>query len=226
MFLTDYDDIFGEPIDEQNSPIRDLTLSVQPTSDSIRSPRRQLFSDLPTPAANQTQFQPMGGFHPLAASGTAHRTTLMFNQPSHSQGSHSQGSHPPHDFNPPQKQQYQPQQTQQAQQYQQQQYQQQQQLYQQQQQQQQYQAYQPYQQPVYNVQPGGPDGGFGSLNAMTSQRVPQQSDGTNQESKSRRRESAMMGSQIGLVGQRQMSRQPPRDSSGSRVPTSAQPAYT
>jgi hypothetical protein len=62
---------------------------------------------------------------------------------------------------------------------------------------------------------------------LTAQSIPQQMGGMSQESKGRRRESAMMGSQIGLVGQRQMARQTPsRDTSGSRLPSSAQQAYT
>jgi RalA-binding protein 1 len=63
MFLTDYVDIFGTPVEEANSPIHEITINAPaPSSDAIRSPRRQMFSDLPTPAYNQTHFQQPGAF--------------------------------------------------------------------------------------------------------------------------------------------------------------------
>lgn len=217
MFLTDFEAIFGLAIDEESSPIREVTLSVQPPSDGIRSPRHQLYSELPTPAANQISFQSMGGFQPLAHQGAAHRVTSM---------QQTRAAQPSHDFNIPQQQQSHHQT--QAQQYQQQQYQQQQQQYQQAEQYQQYRAYQQHQQPVYNMQPGGSDGNFASLNALTSQHTSQQNSGSQGtgDSKRGRRESAMMGMQIGLVGQRQAGRQTLRDTSSSRVPPSAQPTYS
>src|SRR5690349_21199508 len=50
FFLTDYPDIFGAPIDEASSPIHELrNNSSNLGDDAIRSPRRQMFSDLPTP---------------------------------------------------------------------------------------------------------------------------------------------------------------------------------
>lgn len=58
MFLTDFSDIFGTPLDEANSPIHEIHVSAPPLGDeAIRSPRRQMFSDLPTPAYNETSFQ-------------------------------------------------------------------------------------------------------------------------------------------------------------------------
>ncbi|KAL9096205.1 MAG: hypothetical protein Q9165_001728 [Trypethelium subeluteriae] len=55
LFLTDHDYIFGDAIDEAQSPLQEV--SVEPPSpDSIRSPRRQMFSDLPTPGYNTTSF--------------------------------------------------------------------------------------------------------------------------------------------------------------------------
>ncbi|KAF2740557.1 hypothetical protein EJ04DRAFT_214006 [Polyplosphaeria fusca] len=60
MFLTDYEQIFGVPLDEANSPIREIQVSTPPLgSDAIRSPRHQMFSDIPTPAYNETSFQPL-----------------------------------------------------------------------------------------------------------------------------------------------------------------------
>ncbi|KAF2794955.1 hypothetical protein K505DRAFT_240982 [Melanomma pulvis-pyrius CBS 109.77] len=58
MFLTDFPDIFGAPLDEASSPIHEIHVSTPPLGDeAIRSPRRQMFSDLPTPAYNETSFQ-------------------------------------------------------------------------------------------------------------------------------------------------------------------------
>jgi RalA-binding protein 1 len=57
FFLTDYSDIFGTPIDEANSPIHEIQNTTSQLGDEIRSPRRQMFSDIPTPAYNETTFQ-------------------------------------------------------------------------------------------------------------------------------------------------------------------------
>jgi RalA-binding protein 1 len=57
LFLSDYDFIFGDPIDEASSPIQEIIITAPEASDAIRSPRRQMFSDLPTPAYNETSFQ-------------------------------------------------------------------------------------------------------------------------------------------------------------------------
>jgi RalA-binding protein 1 len=57
MFLTDYSDIFGVAVDEASSPIHEIQITTPPLADdAIRSPRRQMFSDLPTPAYNETTF--------------------------------------------------------------------------------------------------------------------------------------------------------------------------
>ena len=58
FFLTDFEDIFGTPLDEANSPIHEIHVSTPPLgSEAIRSPRHQMFSDIPTPAYNETTFQ-------------------------------------------------------------------------------------------------------------------------------------------------------------------------
>ncbi|KAF2683451.1 hypothetical protein K458DRAFT_305246 [Lentithecium fluviatile CBS 122367] len=57
FFLTDYSDIFGAPIDEASSPIHEIRTATPQLGDEIRSPRRQMFSDIPTPAYNETSFQ-------------------------------------------------------------------------------------------------------------------------------------------------------------------------
>jgi RalA-binding protein 1 len=61
MFLTEFEAIFGaEPAETAPTPehTRTVELSVpsQLTPEDIRSPRHQMFSDLPTPAYNQTTF--------------------------------------------------------------------------------------------------------------------------------------------------------------------------
>jgi RalA-binding protein 1 len=57
FFLTDYPDIFGSPLDEASSPIHEIRANTNHLGDdAVRSPRRQMFSDLPTPAYNETTF--------------------------------------------------------------------------------------------------------------------------------------------------------------------------
>ena len=56
MFLTRFDAIFGDATGEAALQDTDLPGSQTLTADDIRSPRRQMFSDLPTPAFNQTTF--------------------------------------------------------------------------------------------------------------------------------------------------------------------------
>ncbi|KAL2378713.1 hypothetical protein RJZ90_005800 [Blastomyces dermatitidis] len=61
MFLTDFESIFGEPVSEfsiHNAGPAELfgdNKSLNP--EDIRSPRHQMFSDLPTPSYNQTSFR-------------------------------------------------------------------------------------------------------------------------------------------------------------------------
>ncbi|KAF2090496.1 RhoGAP-domain-containing protein [Saccharata proteae CBS 121410] len=60
FFITDYDDIFGAPHSEDGdhgaSPVQEITVTAPLTPESIRSPRHQMFSDIPTPAYSQTSF--------------------------------------------------------------------------------------------------------------------------------------------------------------------------
>jgi len=60
-FLTDFDAIFnsgGEPEMQNNSVDTKASNNLAPVE--IRSPRRQMFSDLPTPMYNQTSFAKAG----------------------------------------------------------------------------------------------------------------------------------------------------------------------
>lgn len=152
LFLTDFPGIFGEPIEDHKSPIREITLSLPPqSSDSIRSPRHQFHNDLPTPAYNQTGFgqQAATGFQPLGASTNPNRNT------------YTPTRQPDNGYMAP---------------------------------------------PAFNLPQGGPDS-YNSLNAP-SQPI----------SKKGRRESSMMGVNLGLMNQRQTSRLTLRDTSNSRIP--------
>ncbi|CAL5867735.1 uncharacterized protein PFLUO_LOCUS1954 [Penicillium psychrofluorescens] len=58
MFLTDYDSIFGD-LSSGPGPSVELTVDRSRTlsADDIRSPRHQMFSEIPTPSYNQTSFR-------------------------------------------------------------------------------------------------------------------------------------------------------------------------
>lgn len=77
LFLTDYPAIFGEGVEETHSPIKEMQASSHAgaLSDGIRSPRHQMFSDLPTPGYNQHSFnqRAIPGFQPLPSQ--ANRST-------------------------------------------------------------------------------------------------------------------------------------------------------
>lgn len=68
-FVEDQGFIFGAPVDEAESPITasEMTAPALP-ADPIRSPRKQMFSDLPTPGYHQTSFQSYGGMLPMQPS--------------------------------------------------------------------------------------------------------------------------------------------------------------
>ncbi|KAF2845074.1 RhoGAP-domain-containing protein [Plenodomus tracheiphilus IPT5] len=203
FFLTDFPDIFGTALDEASSPIHELRNgSTHLGDEAIRSPRRQMFSDLPTPAYNETTFQ------------------QRFDRPAY-QASAAPNYPPPQPpqllQHPQQQQQYQQhqqnsQQSQQQQQHQQQYQQQHQQQYQQQHQQSQYPSYEPsssgfipirpsYDTPAYEqpYQSHSQSDGYGSLNGAVQ-------GGTAKEQRQRRRESGMMLMNMNLgmgMGQRQ-----------------------
>ena len=101
MFLTDFEAIFGsEPAERAPAPAPEQTKTAellvpnQLTPEDIRSPRHQMFTDLPTPAYNQTTFpegpppaqfpilQPSTNSNPSNAS-VAHNTGFIPMQPSY-----------------------------------------------------------------------------------------------------------------------------------------------
>ena len=68
LFVEEQDRIFGRPLeldDFPHAPVQQQDVSTTRgggrPSIELRSPRKQMFSDLPTPAYNQTQFQSLGG---------------------------------------------------------------------------------------------------------------------------------------------------------------------
>ena len=60
MFLTEFDIIFGDLVEDVNALSSETDESEALTPDDIRSPRQQMFSSLPTPSYSQTSF---GGIH-------------------------------------------------------------------------------------------------------------------------------------------------------------------
>ena len=56
MFLSEFEAIFGEPPEDTGIPPAELMGSEPLTPEDIRSPRRQMFSDLPTPSYTQEAF--------------------------------------------------------------------------------------------------------------------------------------------------------------------------
>ncbi|OQE46320.1 hypothetical protein PENCOP_c001G05874 [Penicillium coprophilum] len=97
MFLTDYDSIFGDNDSRVAKPM-ELTVENNLSPDDIRSPRHQMFSDLPTPSYQQTSFRTAGdGNGPSDSARTHHDTGFTPMQPSYDQPTsrHEQYNQPP-----------------------------------------------------------------------------------------------------------------------------------
>jgi RalA-binding protein 1 len=56
MFLTEFEAIFDKPMDRESIRSTEIERDGALTPEDIRSPRRQMFTDLPTPAYNQNSF--------------------------------------------------------------------------------------------------------------------------------------------------------------------------
>ncbi|KAL8944546.1 MAG: hypothetical protein Q9216_000349 [Gyalolechia sp. 2 TL-2023] len=56
MFLTEFDAIFGEGLEQTSAAPTEVAVNEPLTPEDIRSPRRQMFSDIPTPSYNQSHF--------------------------------------------------------------------------------------------------------------------------------------------------------------------------
>jgi RalA-binding protein 1 len=87
MFLTDFDSIFGDAGSNSPAPAVELTVEHSLSPDDVRSPRHQMFSDIPTPSYNQTSFRGPGdgsGGH-VDNSRAPHETGFIPMQPSYEQ---------------------------------------------------------------------------------------------------------------------------------------------
>lgn len=86
MFLTDYDSIFDD-IPGPGAMTAELTVDNLGATDSLRSPRRQVFSEIPTPSYNRTTFQRQDSFpgSPFDDPRMAHDTGFAPVQPSYQQ---------------------------------------------------------------------------------------------------------------------------------------------
>lgn len=85
MFLTDFDSIFGDA--GASSTSVELTVDHSLSPDDVRSPRHQMFSDIPTPSYNQTSFKGAGdaAANPADPFRAPHETGFVSMQPSYDQ---------------------------------------------------------------------------------------------------------------------------------------------
>lgn len=98
MFLTDFDSIFGDSSDSGPGPATvELTVDNNLSADDVRSPRNQMFSNIPTPSYNQTSFQ--GSDNPRVP----HDTGFISMQPTYEQPAyrHDMYNQPPQTHQPP-----------------------------------------------------------------------------------------------------------------------------
>jgi RalA-binding protein 1 len=95
MFLTDFDSIFGDA--SSNSPAVELTVENTLSPDDVRSPRHQMFSDIPPPAYNQTSFRGAGdGSSGHVDNRAPHETGFIPMQPSYEQSGYRNEGYNPH----------------------------------------------------------------------------------------------------------------------------------
>ncbi|QIX00084.1 hypothetical protein AMS68_005601 [Peltaster fructicola] len=89
-FVEDQEVIFGEPIDDAYFPVAHNLQQQATTPTDLRSPRKQMFSDLPSPAYNQTQFQ---SFSPIYQQANAADTGMVPMQPSYQMAPQGDGGY-------------------------------------------------------------------------------------------------------------------------------------
>ena len=96
-FLTDFDTIFGEEPEAGSTPPPEVSVTEPLTPEDIRSPRRQMFSDIPTPSYNQNTFASQGPSYDqvLRDSHQEHDTGFIPLHPSYEPPS-TDSLHPPH----------------------------------------------------------------------------------------------------------------------------------
>lgn len=81
MFLTEFDAVFRENLEATTIPSLEFTPSEPLTPEDVRSPRRQMFSEIPTPSYTQNTFsasnsQPSYSYEQASSSHTMdHRDT-------------------------------------------------------------------------------------------------------------------------------------------------------
>ncbi|ETN38700.1 uncharacterized protein HMPREF1541_06737 [Cyphellophora europaea CBS 101466] len=93
MFLTEFHAIFDQP--EQDEIAQPFVTIHEPQQDDIRSPRRQMFTDLPTPQYNQNSFAQNASAHTTRGYDHAHHIGDMGMQPlQHSYETRSYVSNP------------------------------------------------------------------------------------------------------------------------------------
>jgi RalA-binding protein 1 len=98
MFLQEYDSIFGVDPDEKTPSPKEISASAPSlTPEDIRSPRRQMFSELPTPSYRQDRFTstPEPYQHPGYDQRQIDTGFIPLRQ-SYEQPGHEQYSMPPH----------------------------------------------------------------------------------------------------------------------------------
>ncbi|KAL9003352.1 MAG: hypothetical protein Q9188_003780 [Gyalolechia gomerana] len=66
MFLTEFDAIFGEGLEQTSAASSEVAVNEPLIPEDIRSPRRQMFSDIPTPSYNQSIFPQVSNRQPQA----------------------------------------------------------------------------------------------------------------------------------------------------------------
>lgn len=85
MFLTEFDSIFADEHEDSTAPPFELSVTEPLTPEDIRSPRRQMFSEIPTPSYNQPTFpkNEVSNDHSRHASGAEQDTGFIPLQPSY-----------------------------------------------------------------------------------------------------------------------------------------------
>ena len=66
MFLTDFDAIFGEGQQQAPAEPAEVTVNEPLTPEDIRSPRRQMFSEIPTPSYTRSTFPPSSSYEQMS----------------------------------------------------------------------------------------------------------------------------------------------------------------
>lgn len=101
MFLTDFGSIFGDEYEEPPAPALEISITEPLTPEDIRSPRHQIFSNLPTPSYNQETFSKnqLSQEHATHNSRVEHDVGFIPLQPSYEQPSYEPPSSriPTHD---------------------------------------------------------------------------------------------------------------------------------